>query len=317
MSGPRITLDQWRALVAVVDAGGYARAAEELRKSQSAITYAVQQIERQLGVRAFRIEGRRAVLTPPGQMLVQRARLLLEEAGAVEQAARRLAGGWEAEVRLAVEVAFPTWLLLASLDRFGAEATQTRVELLEVVLGHRADILPSGQADLAIFGAVPPGFLGDFLLRLRFILVAHPSHPLHRIRRPLTLRDLRAHRHLVVRESSAERPTAPSLEAPQRWTVSHMTTSIAAARAGHGFAWLPEETIRADLDAGLLAPLTLREGGERYEDVYLIVADRDHAGPATLRLAQIIRDLVATECARRPASGSQARRRAPGKQERR
>jgi DNA-binding transcriptional LysR family regulator len=307
MTGPRITLDQWRALVAVVEAGGYARAAEELHKSQSAITYAVQQIERQLGVRAFRIEGRRAVLTPPGQMLVQRARLLLDEAGAVENAARRLAGGWEAEVRLAVEVAFPPWLLLASLDRFGAEGAQTRVELLEVVLGHRTDILPSGQADLAIFGAVPPGFLGEFLLRLRFILVAHPSHPLHRIRRPLALRDLRAHRHLVVRESSAERPTAPSLEAPQRWTVSHLTTSIAAARAGYGFAWLPEETIRADLDAGLLAPLTLREGGERFEDVYLIFADRDHAGPATLRLAQIIRELVAAECAR-PAAG--ARRRA-------
>ena len=44
-SMPRVTLDQWRALVAVVDAGGYAQAAEALHKSQSAVTYAVQKLE--------------------------------------------------------------------------------------------------------------------------------------------------------------------------------------------------------------------------------------------------------------------------------
>ena len=46
----RVTLEQWRTLVAVVDAGGYAQAAEALHKSQSAITYAVQKLETQLAV---------------------------------------------------------------------------------------------------------------------------------------------------------------------------------------------------------------------------------------------------------------------------
>ena len=41
----KITLDQWQALIAVVDEGGYAAAAEALDKSQSAISYAVQKIE--------------------------------------------------------------------------------------------------------------------------------------------------------------------------------------------------------------------------------------------------------------------------------
>ncbi|MGH9046755.1 MAG: helix-turn-helix domain-containing protein, partial [Acidimicrobiales bacterium] len=35
---PIITLDQWRALVAVVDGGGYARGAELLHKTQSTVT---------------------------------------------------------------------------------------------------------------------------------------------------------------------------------------------------------------------------------------------------------------------------------------
>ena len=48
---PRISLEQWRALQAVVDAGGYAQAAARLHKSQSAITYAVQRIEALLEVK--------------------------------------------------------------------------------------------------------------------------------------------------------------------------------------------------------------------------------------------------------------------------
>src|SRR6266478_6052232 len=56
---PKITLDQWRALLAVVDAGGYAQAAENLHKSQSAVTYAVQKLESLLGVKVFEVIGPR------------------------------------------------------------------------------------------------------------------------------------------------------------------------------------------------------------------------------------------------------------------
>lgn len=296
MRAPKITLDQWRALIAVVEQGGYAQAATSLHKSQSSVTYAVQQIESQLNVKAFRIEGRKAVLTPTGDLLCRRARYLLDEAAVLEQSAQRLSAGWEAEVRLAVEVIFPTWLLLECLDRLGRESPHTRIELIESVLGHRTDALAQGQADLAIFGNVPQGFMGEPLMRLRFVLAAHPEHALHKLGRKLTLRDLREHRHLVVRESSPERESVPSMEVTQRWTVSNLATSIEAARLGYGFAFLPEEMIREELHAGMLKALPMREGGERFADLYLIFADREHAGPAALRLAELIREAVGSEC---------------------
>jgi len=298
MSAPRITLDQWAALATVVEAGGYAKAADKLHKSQSSVTYAVQQLEAQLDLKAFRIEGRRAVLTPGGELLYRRARYLLDEAVALERSSKRLSAGWEAEVRIAVEIIFPTWLLLECLDALGNESPHTRIEVIESVLGHRTDALSAGQADLAIFGSIPPGFLGDPLMRLRFVLVASPRHPLHQLGRKLTVRDLRQHRHLVVRESNPERGSPTSVEVTQRWTVSHIATSIEAARRGYGFAWLPEEKIRDELAAGTLKPLALREGGERFSELYLIFADREHAGPATLRLAEILRERVASECRR-------------------
>jgi len=294
---PHVTLEQWRALVAVVDAGGYAQAAAALHKSQSAVTYALQKLESQLGVKAFVIAGRKAALTPTGQLLYRRARALLAEASGAERAARALSAGWEAQIRLAVEIVFPTWLLLQCLERFSAESPDTRIEVIESVLGGTGEALLQGLADLAISPQVPPGFLGDALLRFRAIPVAHPAHPLHALKRKLTLRDLAAHRHLVVRDSGTRRDARPmAVEVAQRWTVSSMSTSIQAARMGFGFAWFPEDKIRDELAAGTLKPLPLREGAERFGELYLIVADPDAAGPGTRRLVEIIRAEVAREC---------------------
>jgi DNA-binding transcriptional LysR family regulator len=294
----RISLEQWRALIAVVDAGGYAQAADAMHKSQSAVTYAVQKLEAVLGVKAFEIKGRRAVLTATGQLLYRRAQSLLEEAGGLEKTARSLSAGWEPEIRLAMEALFPTWLILDCLASFGKEAPDTRMELIESVISGTQEALLEGRVDLAIAGAVPAGFVGDPLMRLRLVLAASPQHPLHKLKRKVTLKDLRAHRQLVVRETGGDRSTRTSVEATQRWTVSNMSTSIIAARSGHGYAWLPEYKIRDELEAGTLKPLPLREGGERYVELYLVFADRDAAGPGTLRLAQIIRESVSVECSK-------------------
>ena len=288
MAQPRISLEQWQALVAVVEAGSHARAAEAMHKTQSTITYAVRQIESLLGVKAFEIHGRKSVLTPTGQLLYRRAKVLLEEAESVETAARRVSAGWEPELRIAMEHVFPNAVMFRTLEHFAAESAHTHIELIESVIEGTTELLARKEVDLAIAGLVPPGFFGEPLLLIRLIAVAHPDHPLHKLGRPLTPEDLRVHRHLVVRESSSARSTKLSLQARQRWTVSHMATSIMAVRAGYGFAWLPEERIREELAAGSLAPLDLREGAERFAQLYLEFADRDAAGPGALRLAELL-----------------------------
>jgi DNA-binding transcriptional LysR family regulator len=298
MSAVHITLEQWRTLVAVVDEGGYAQAAAKLHKTQSAVTYAVQKMEALLDVKVFKVEGRKAVLTPTGELLYRRASYLLDEAGSLEQAAKRLSAGWEAEIRIMVEVIFPTFILLRCLDLLGEESPHTRIEANESVISGAAEALQASETDLAIAGSVPTGFLGEPLMQVRFVPVAHPDHALHRLGRKLTMQDLRKHRQLLVRETSALRATRPLVESTQRWTVSNMATSIEAARSGYGYAWLPEEKLRDQLAEGTLKPLPLREGGERFAQLYLVFADRDHAGPGTLRLAEIIREQVVKACVR-------------------
>jgi DNA-binding transcriptional LysR family regulator len=154
--------------------------------------------------------------------------------------------------------------------------------------------------DLAICSRVPRGFAGDPLMRLRFIAAAHPDHPLHRLGRELTLQDLRRHRHLIIRDTGSQRRSGSWLGAEQSWTVSHKATSIHAAGMGLGFAWYAEEWVRGDLARGVLKQLPLREGGERWGELYLVFADRDYAGPGALRLAEIIRAEVAAQTAHAP-----------------
>ncbi len=293
---PKITLDQWQTLVSVVEVGGYAQAAGQLHKSQSTLTYAVQKLERMLGVKVFEIRGRKAVLTAVGQVLYRRGKTLMEEAVRLERAATSLSAGWEPELRLAVDTIFPTWLMLGCLASFADEHPETRIELIESVLGGTDEALLEGRVDLAIGSSVPPGFVGDPIMSVRFIAAAHPAHPLHRLGRPLTREDLRQHRHLVIRDTGRERARTPGWLNEQRWTVSHKATSIRAACMGLGYAWYADDIIRKELDTGELKPLPLREGAERWATLYLIFADRDAAGPGALRMAEIIRDGIAKHC---------------------
>ena len=305
---PRITLEQWEALIAVVEAGSYAKAAERLNKTQSTVTYGVQKIESLLDVKAFDIVGRKAVLTPTGQLLYRRARVLLEEAGGLETAARRISAGWEAQIRVAMEHIFPNAVMFECLQRFGEESPHTHIELIESVISGTSEALLQGQADLALTPLVPPGFFGESLLRMRLLPVANPEHPLMKLGRTVTHDDLRAHRQLVVRESGTLRGTRLSVEAAQRWTVSHMATSIQAARMGYGYAWLPEEKIREELATNALVPLPLREGRDRYAELYLVYADRDAAGPGVLRLGEIIRETMSRVCEREQAKAALKKR---------
>jgi DNA-binding transcriptional LysR family regulator len=294
----KVSLEQWRSFVAVVEGDGYAPAAEAVHKTQSSVSYAVQKIEQQLDVRLFEKQGRKAVLTAAGRVLYRRGKHLLEQAQALERGAEELGPDWEPELRIAVEIIFPTWALLESLQRFGQERPQTRVQLYETVLGGGDEALMERRVDLAVTPHIPQGFAGDPLLRVRFVAAAHPDHPLHQLGRPATLDDLRVQRHLVVRDSAQQhtRDGGGWFGADQRWTVSNKATQIAAACSGMGFAWFPEHAIRTELEQGRLKPLPLREGSERFAEIYLVFADPDFPSASAVRMAEILREDVQRLC---------------------
>ncbi|QJQ96199.1 MULTISPECIES: LysR family transcriptional regulator [Halomonadaceae] len=293
----RVTLAQWQMLAAVVDHGGFARASEVVHKSPSTLNHAVHKLEEQLGIKVLEPVGRQVRLTEAGELLLRRARQLLESAAALEDVAGSLAEGLEAEVVLAVDQLFPTDALAHALSTFSDAYPHVRVQLHETVLNGGIEMLYDGRADLVVSGLAAQGFLGEGLATVRFLCVAHSDHALHRLGRELDLRDLEQHRQLVVRDSALRQAVdAGWLKAEQRWTVSHLATSVGMLERGLGFAWVPETLIRESLQTSRLAPLPLSAGGVREVPMQLIFRDRDRAGPATHAMAAALCEAVTACC---------------------
>jgi DNA-binding transcriptional LysR family regulator len=291
MKAPRVTLDQWRTLQAVVDHGGFAQAAEALHRSQSSVSYTVARMQEQLGAPLLRIDGRKAVLTEAGEVLLRRSRQLVKQASQLEELAHHMEQGWEAEVRLVVDSAYPTASIVRTLSAFMPQSRGCRVRLREEVLSGVEEVLREGSADLAISALNITGYLPIELGEVEFLAVAHPEHPLHRLQRPVTFQDLEGQMQVVTRDSGRVQPRdAGWLGAEQRWTVGSLPTARTFVSSGLGFAWLPRHLIARELEEGLLLPLPMEQGGTRQPRFYLYSNKDKVLGPATQILIELIKN---------------------------
>jgi DNA-binding transcriptional LysR family regulator len=280
MGAAKTTLDQWMVLTAVVDHGGFARAAEFLHRSQSAVSYTVGRLQDALGVPLLALDGRKSVLTAHGKTLLARARPLIHDLETLELLARSLKQGWEPELRLVVDAAYPRSRLLEIIAELQKSCPSTQIGLTDAVLSGAEDAITQGLADVVVTSRVPPGVLGDRLLDVEFVAVARPDHALFALGRELTADDLVRHIQAVVRDSGAQRRDEGWLGAEQRFTVTSLEASLATLRAGLAYAWLPTHMLTEALHDGSLRRLPLAAGAARIVSLYIVAVRSELVGPA-------------------------------------
>jgi DNA-binding transcriptional LysR family regulator len=286
---PKISLDQWAALRAVVEEGSFAKAAERLNKSQSSISYNLGLLNQLLPLPALQLSGRKAELTPAGHVFYRQACQLLDSAMALEEGASRLALGWEAEVTLALDALVPLQPVLEACCELARENPATRVRLLETSLSGTDEALLSRQCQIAIMPRVPPGFWPQPLGFIRMVPVVSAQHPLALQNRSISQEDLRGYRQIVLRDTGIKREQdAGWLGAEQRLTTSHFASSLAAVIAGLGFAFLPEHWVVDGLSLGQLKLLSLVDTQPRQVSLSLVKTDGDMAGIASSLLARVL-----------------------------
>jgi DNA-binding transcriptional LysR family regulator len=170
---------------------------------------------------------------------------LLRAAGELECRVKRLATGWETELRIAFDVLIKAERFLPLLADFYAEHSGTRVRLSGEVLGGTWDALVSNRADLAIgvSGDTPSG--GGYAVRplgtMEFVFAVAPSHPLAALPEPLTREQILAHRAIAVGDTSRNLPprSVGLLSGQDVLTVPSLEAKIAAHVAGLGCGYLP------------------------------------------------------------------------------
>ena len=290
---PRVTLEQWRVFQAIIEQGGYAQAATHLHRSQSAISYSMSRLQEQLGISLLKVEGRKAVLTEQGEILLNRSQLLLDEASQIENFAQHLSQGREAEIKLIVDAAFPNDLLMSALAQFATQSQGTRVQLREVILSGAIDALVSEEAELVIGVDTPSGYLADPLIEVELIGVAHADHPLHKLNREITSADLAQHMHVVIRDSGEhEKMDVGWLSSQDRWTVSSIDSALNAIEHGLGYGWIPRNRLTEAFETEQLKPLALEQGSTYKAYLFISFGHPKNIGPATRELADIIKNTV-------------------------
>lgn len=231
------TLDQLRQFAAAAEAGSFSAAARRLGRAQSAVSTSVGLLEADLGVELFDRSRRNATLTPAGEVMLQEARELLRQAGALEQRALSFAAGREARLSVALDEGLPylvaDQLLKELADRYPAlELTQLNGTATEV-----ADYVEQGRASLAFhFDRGDPGsafahrHLGNVAQGI-FVAQRHPLATLPEVGR----NDLARHRQLLMQMDGVDQVVL----SPSVWRADSSYNIAAMAANGVGWAILP------------------------------------------------------------------------------
>lgn len=289
----RFTLDQLQVLDAIAETGSFAGAARALHRVPSAVSYTVQTLEEGLGVPLFDRSGHRAGLTAAGRQVLEEARDLLVRARKLDQLATLLGGGWEAELQVVVDGAWPMAPLLVALREFAEHGIPTQVRIdVEYQDGVIARF-DEAQADFMIALGLEDGgrLQGEPLAPLEMVLVAAASHPLA-CAGELTRDALSDHVDLVVRDSSpayARTPRKTFLGTRHVVRFSDFHSKLAALRSGVGFGWMPLHLVAGALATGELRVLDL-PGGNRWSYTPQLITRRDERpGRAAARFLEVVR----------------------------
>ena len=270
-SRPVLSLDAIHVVDAIARRGSFAKAAAELHKVPSALSYTVNQLERELGVRLFERSRSHTRLTPAGQDLLEEGRRLLQLAAAAERRLGRIAAGWEADLCIVVDTLLGVQRLFPALMDFFALASGTRVRLAEESLEGCWEALVEDRADLVIAGlgagGIPSG--GGYVVTplggVAFDFAVAPGHPLARHAgsqgAPLSEAEVRPHRAVSIADSSRARSarTYGLLAGQETLTVPSMAAKLEAQRAGLGVGFLPRFLARPEFERRTLLRLEVQQ----------------------------------------------------------
>jgi DNA-binding transcriptional LysR family regulator len=257
-----LSLDQLQVLLSIAEAGSFAGAARRLKRATSAVSYAVDTLESQLGITLFeRGTTRRAKLSRAGEAVVAEAKSVAYSAQMLRARVKGLREGLETEVSVVVDAMFPSDRLVEVLKNFHAKFPTVPLRLKLEALGEIERSLRSGAAVIGIGGSVHMKSEGLRCIQLegvQLIPVAAPGHPLALGGRAKPGAP-REHLQLVLAEQAAADRRDFGVVSVNVWRLGDLASKHALLLAGIGWGGMPEPMVRADVDAGRLVRLEMAD----------------------------------------------------------
>jgi len=236
--GRVMNLRQLRYVVATADHGTMTAAAQALYVAQPALSRAVRELERELGIELFARSGRGVVLTSAGVQVVRHARVALEAVDAIEELSAARGNGRGAELRIAATSALEPELTGRLLPRFARDQPAVRVRVIRCA-GREAvgAAVREGRAELAVTDLPVPGDLIAHPFEQREVVLVSPVGL--RLRDPVPQAALDGMRLVMSPRGTARRAELDAILAKLR------VSPVAAVESDERGSWI--ECVRSGL----------------------------------------------------------------------
>ena len=279
------SIEQIRAFLAVVEEGSFAAAGRRLHRATSVVSYAIANLEGQLGLTLFERDGtRKPRLTAEGQAVLEELRLVERGLSGLRARVSGMAQGLEPRLAVVVDVMFPSACLAAALQDFAERFPSVALTLRVEALGAVADLVLRGEAALGIAGPLAaelPGLTRSFLGTVELLPVAAPSHAL--VRGGALADEVQL---VLTDRSDLTQGRDFSVMSARSWRLGDLGAKHALLRAGLGWGNMPRWMVAEDLANGRLVDLKRPERPGGNYPLFAIHRSDSPPGPAARWLAE-------------------------------
>jgi DNA-binding transcriptional LysR family regulator len=287
-----ITIEVLETLDAIERRGSFAKAAEELNKATSAISYAIQKLEEQLDISLFQRQGRRSVLTPAGRLVLAEGRDILKTTTRLANKAKEVATGWEPRLNIAVEFLQSFDEFFEILHNFLEQYPTIEIDICECVLNGGWDALEQNRVDLIVGspGPVPlqKGYRAISIGTPDLVPVIASKHKFARDAKSKRLEGIMPELRRIITHDTSSVAIARSegLSSDGRhFYVQNIDQKTEAIRAGIGIGHLPRHRIQQELQSGELIALDI-DNVAKVEN--FIAWKVSHKGKGLIALTQML-----------------------------
>lgn len=151
-----ISLKQLNYALAVARSLQFKKAAQACHISQSALSTALQELERQLGVSIFERDTKKVLITPMGQQVLQRARLIMQQVNELEQFAHLQQEPFGFPLTLGAIPTIAPYLLPRLFPALYQQYPQAQIKIVEEQSQVLIDWVRTGVIDTAILALPYP-----------------------------------------------------------------------------------------------------------------------------------------------------------------
>lgn len=296
--GMRLDIETLKILDLIVRLGSFAKAADQLNRAQSAISYQVKKLEQHLGVNLFDRSKYRAELTPEGNVILTEGRRLLQQAHNLEVLADRFSQGWEPRLEIVIDGSVPMEPVMKALKRLSEMDVSTRVQLRTEFLSGCQRWFDKHSSDLMLVKDYQsnPYLVAKPLKPIDFKLVVSQEHPLAQMRE-VELKHLHEHIELTIADSGSLDPQLQDELQFGGERVFYLNGFMAKKESillGLGFGWVPDYLISDELASGKLVELDFVGGASHTFTPRLVHSSERPLG----RAGQLLSELIMEEFSR-------------------